>query len=205
MVPIHKQKEPRELTNFRMKRTKPSASYGNMPSDCKQKVKAHLLWEQGYICAYCMTRIKEENSNIEHWDPQSSQNGNDLNYANMLATCDKTHLPKEEQTCNAAKDHSRLEYNPANPSDAARMKIRYDFNDGAIHSNDDKFDRQLENVLRLNIAMLRQNRLSVFKAIKKALSKDKKSINKLIAKFTPSTGHNEPYCGIAFYYLNQVK
>ncbi|MDO4540017.1 MAG: retron system putative HNH endonuclease [Syntrophomonadaceae bacterium] len=54
----------------------------------KQRLKETLLDEQGYICCYCMQRIGDYNSHLEHFKPQSKYPANDLDYDNILVSCD---------------------------------------------------------------------------------------------------------------------
>lgn len=55
----------------------------------KEKIRESLLAEQHYLCAYCMTPIKNEglHTSIEHWVPLSKSKLDALNYWNFLATC----------------------------------------------------------------------------------------------------------------------
>ena len=67
MLPIHKSAE-NPLENFvRI----PGATYSDagIPKD---QLKESLLKEQGYLCAYCMSRISEDTMKVEHWHPQRS-------------------------------------------------------------------------------------------------------------------------------------
>jgi uncharacterized protein (TIGR02646 family) len=201
MVPINKGFEPRELVSYR---ATPGASYDGMPSDCKDSVKESLLHEQGFVCAYCMSVINVDNSTIEHWDAQTNQHGNDLSYGNMLAVCRKEGLPKTKQTCDVAKNGFPLKYNPACHMDAVRMAIYYNLHDGTICSRDDEFNKQLNEVLNLNVSILKSNRLAVLKAAMKALAKNTPA--QLIEKYRPDTSVNPhfiEYCGIAFHYLSK--
>lgn len=203
MVPIRKRTEPRELVAYR---ATPGAAYDGMSGDCKDAVKDSLLQEQGYVCAYCMCVISVENSSIEHWDAQTNEHGNDLDYGNMLAVCRREGRPKPEQTCDVAKNGFALKYNPAAPSDFCRMAIYYNQNDGTIKSRDPIFDRQLNDVLNLNLALLKSNRKVVLKAVKAALQKGVPA-KRLIEKYNPDTSvnsHFREYCGIAFYYLSKI-
>ena len=73
-----------------------NGTYPNLTSEIKSDLLKALLGEQGYICAYCMQTINENNSSIEHIIGQSftDENGdklgekNQLNYENLLVVCE---------------------------------------------------------------------------------------------------------------------
>ena len=65
-------------------------------------------------------------------------------------------------TCNTVTQRratSDLEWSPADPDHRIETRIRYD-PDGAVHS-EAYFDDQLNEVLNLNLAVLRNNRAGV--------------------------------------------
>jgi uncharacterized protein (TIGR02646 family) len=87
---IHKEvsNEPQSLKEFR---STPNSTY----DDCnKADIRKALLKEQGYLCAYCMSRISDKldkdarpKMTIEHYDAQSTDEGGRLKYVNMLGVC----------------------------------------------------------------------------------------------------------------------
>lgn len=87
-------REPKELSNYRQ--NTPNASYDGFHD--KRIVKQSLIEEQGYICAYCMGKIKDaDDCSIEHFiaqkrhtdSPYSEQQHKEksLLYSNMMAVC----------------------------------------------------------------------------------------------------------------------
>lgn len=65
-------------------------TWDNFSGEPKQATKTALVKEQGYICCYCMKRIDEQASHIEHIIPRSVSGTNEaqkLDYSNMLASC----------------------------------------------------------------------------------------------------------------------
>lgn len=54
----------------------------------KPRLREELLKEQGYICCYCMKRINNNTSHIEHFWPKGEFSSSDMDYANMLASCE---------------------------------------------------------------------------------------------------------------------
>ena len=185
MLPIHKSAE-NPLENFvRI----PGATYSDagIPKD---KLKESLLKEQGYLCAYCMSRISEDTMKVEHWHPQRSDTEGkklsaeekekerllSIDYKNMLAVCtgNEGH-PQKEQHCDTRKGNKHLLYNPSNPQDHNRLKIYY-LRSGEIASEDAAFCAQLgkkegekAGVLNLNCPKLINNRAAIIDAVLKAL------------------------------------
>lgn len=60
-------------------------------------LRGHLLEEQGYLCCYCMQRIEDYDSHIEHFVPRSIKKRRphsifadcvDLDYTNMFMSCE---------------------------------------------------------------------------------------------------------------------
>ena len=71
-----------------------NGTYENIKKDLKEDLLMSLLKEQGYICAYCMKKINQDNSTIEHIIGQKYKDGNidlgkenELKYENLLAVC----------------------------------------------------------------------------------------------------------------------
>ena len=62
-------------------------TYKDLRGKEKNEVKYSLMKEQGYICCYCECRLIDDDSHIEHFRPQSEEDGNPLDYTNMLCSC----------------------------------------------------------------------------------------------------------------------
>lgn len=226
MLPIHKSPE-NPLEDFvRI----PGATYSDagIPKD---KLKESLLKEQGYLCAYCMSRISEDTMKVEHWHPQRSDTeGKELSpeekekerllsidYKNMLAVCtgNEGH-PKKEQHCDTRKGNKHLLYNPSDPQDHNRLKIYY-LRSGEIASEDAAFCAQLgkkegekAGVLNLNCPKLINNRAAIIDAILKALHKlpqqaSKGKISAILKNWQEpdSAGMLKEYAGVAIYFLTK--
>ncbi len=201
MLPIQKQKEPIELVRFR---ATPNARYDGMDSVCKSALKKALLQEQGFVCAYCMSRIEDENCTVEHWEPQSLNSVSDLDFGNMLAVCRHENVARAEQTCDVAKNGYRLKFNPARDGD--KLQIFYDYYSGEIHSRNVEFNDQLSCILNLNVVFLKNNRIAVLNGVRRALNK--KTASKLMDIYRTDVSVNPKfmeYCGIAFSYLSKKK
>lgn len=151
MVEIKKGKEPPVLIAYRKT---PYATYDGMPKDIHDAVLESLMKEQGYLCAYCMCRIpqneKSPSATIEHWDPQSKTSiDKALDYRNMFAVCNGNRGcgAKKYMTCDARRGDDSLTVNPLNPLTIS--KIEYKSN-GIVFSTDPDINNDLNDTLNLN-------------------------------------------------------
>lgn len=104
MIYIEKKSEP---VSLREGRETPGADFDGLD---KRELRKSLLEEQGYLCAYCMKRIrKDKNVKIEHYHPRNIQN--QMDYGNLLAVCmdnqtledEKGKVQKVRFTCDSCK------------------------------------------------------------------------------------------------------
>lgn len=213
MRAIRKGQEPRELREYRCK---PDALYdGPLFTAVKQAIREQLLREQGYLCAYCMERIDDQQMKemkVEHWHCQDKYPNEQLDYQNMLGAClGQNHEgePYNQQTCDTRKGNKCLKYNPANPNDRIESHIRF-LGNGKVQSDDAKFDGQLNEVLNLNHPKLEKNRKAVWNAVHDALAKKPGNrtpaeIQKLLDQWNRpnQAGQLREYCTVAVYYLRK--
>ena len=81
---VKKQRVPTVFGQIRSRRS----DYDELLSSEKDEIKQVLLDEQGYKCAYCMSKISMSNSTIEHYIPRNGINGDmplSLDYRNLFA------------------------------------------------------------------------------------------------------------------------
>ena len=87
---IKKAVEPEVLSDFKINYRNDcgnEATYNKITTIVKNKLKSELLKEQFYICCYCMNRVTQINSHIEHVKPQSKFPKETLDYGNLLVSC----------------------------------------------------------------------------------------------------------------------
>lgn len=205
MRAIAKGREPQSLAAHRRK---PHSDYDNYEG--KDALRESLAAEQQGLCCYCMGRIRPvaNGMKIEHWRSRACYPGEQLNYRNLLGAClGGERQPRCRQHCDTRKGDDDLLWNPAEPAHAIEARVRYD-PDGAIRSGDDEFDAQLNDILNLNLAFLRNNRKAVLDSLLqwwRAQPKPapKGRIERQRHKFAVGNGDLAPYCQVAVWWLDR--
>ena len=106
MKHIIKYSEPQALTDLKGESNAHwQPSYNDLSGDAKKAVKDALMVEQGYLCCYCERRLTDEDSHIEHFQPQSDPNVDPLDFANMLCSCQQQLKKGEPRHCGNLKEH----------------------------------------------------------------------------------------------------
>lgn len=168
MRSISKQGEPSSLTRHRCA---DHADYDNYAD--KDALRRSLVDEQRGLCCYCLSRIRPDTGamKIEHWHCQEYYPNEQLDYRNLLGACmGNEGKPKAQQHCDTSKGNRVLSRNPADPLHRVEDLTRF-MGDGRIVSNDPGFDSELNGVLNLNLAFLRNNRKATLDAFKGAIDK----------------------------------
>ena len=200
-----KGREPPSLTAHRRA---PHGDYDNYPD--KDTLRNALVAEQRGLCCYCMGRIRPgaNEMKIEHWRCQAHYPNEQLSYRNLLGAClGGEGKPSSSQHCDTRKGDADLRWNPADPVHAIEAWVRYG-SDGAIWSSDAVFDDQLNRVLNLNLAFLKNNRKGVLDAVlcwwraqlKPVLPR---RIERQRDKYTVGSGELAPYCQVAVWWLQR--
>jgi uncharacterized protein (TIGR02646 family) len=209
MRAITKGPEPPSLTAHRQT---PHANYDNYND--KDGLRRALVTEQQGICCYCMARIRNrhDNAKIEHWQCQDRYPGRQLDYLNLLGACKGGEKqPPHFQHCDTRKGSSDLRFNPAESVHRIETRIRYE-SDGAIRSDDEVFDTQLNSILNLNLQILKNNRKNVLDAILDWWRSEKSRIHGPVPidrfarerdKFVADNAELEPFCQVAAWWLGQ--
>jgi uncharacterized protein (TIGR02646 family) len=206
MISIVKGREPTSLQQYRLQS---NAVYdGSQFTPVKEDIRTQLLQEQGYLCAYCMQRIVDDQftTKIEHWHCQNNYPNEQLRYTNMLAVCSGN--TQGCLHCDTKKANHDIKYNPAEPTHRIESKIKYA--GGKIESTDAEFNIQLNDVLGLNCTRLVENRKETIEAVRIGLSKKagrrtQAEINTFICQWSSidGDGYKKEYCGVALYFLRK--
>ena len=209
MRAISKEPEPPRLTAHRLTL---HGGYDNYPD--KDALRRSLSTEQRGLCCYCMGRIRPDANSmkIEHCCCQESYPGEQLRYRNLLGACPGGEgQPHKLQHCDTRKGKQDLRWNPADPDRdiAARLSYR---TDGAIVSDDCEFDHQLNDVLNLNLPMLKRRRKGVLDAVLEWWKQEKRRLQGPVPRgriehkrdrYTAGAGELAPYCQVAVWWLQQ--
>lgn len=183
-----------------------NASFDSLPKEVKDKIRTSLLEEQGYICAYCMKKLKDDSSQvkIEHYVARTEEN--ELDYKNLLAVCKGNEgEPLENQTCDTRKGSQEIKINPQENRDI--LTISYT-NDGRIKSTNKDYQKDFDDTLNLNSTLgLVSLRKSALDSLKRKLYErrthlTRETIEKIYNKYLEANV-KESYVGILLWYLQK--
>jgi uncharacterized protein (TIGR02646 family) len=201
---IEKGPEPGSLTSHRQTAHCDFDNYAG-----KDDLRHALITEQRGLCCYCMGRIRNgaATMRIEHWQCQTHYSAKQLNYRNLLGAClGGQGQPGRLQHCDTRKRDHDLRWNPAEPAHHIETRVRYEL-DGTIRADDAVFDDQLNDVLNLNLAYIKNNRRGVLTALlewwrtKRPVPRVR--IERAIDERTNAVGDLAPYCQVAVWWLKQ--
>ena len=208
---ISKGKEPASLTTHR---ETAHASYDNYPADAKQKLRVALVAEQRGLCCYCMAIIEAlpATMKVEHWQSQEDHEASQLDYSNLLGAClGGEGQPGDFQHCDTRKGKKNLKFSPADPAHNVEQRVSY-LGDGTITSADEEFCAQLQDVLGLNLPVLRNRRKAVIDGLVGWLrdyrsrhhrGPDNATLMREWIRWAPAAGSLRPYAQVALWWLNQ--
>lgn len=204
-----------ELLSLREYRSTPGASYDGCN---KGDIRNALLNEQGYICAYCNQRIKDDDefgkprTSIEHYEAQANDDEKKLNYLNMLGVCNGNEgNPIHLMHCDRSRGNKLLFINPMNNN--CENFIKYD-TDGSIYSEDERVENDINEVLNLNNdRLIKWRKMVMDKVVEDMKRKYKKKegqaysrsdlINEIKNWKLLHENKFHPFCQVAIFYLNK--
>lgn len=200
---IRKGQEPQSLRQHRASQYASYENYGD-----KDVLRGALVTEQQWLCCYCMGRIKPDASKmkIEHWQCQANHRGRELDYRNLLGAClGGEGQPPSSQHCDTRKGNDDLLWNPAETIHAVEAKVDY-LADGTISSSDNTFNDQLNEVLNLNLAILKESRKKAYDGFLEWWRKEKDRLHRPVPrsklqrkkdKYVEGGGKLPPFCQVA--------
>jgi len=207
MKHIVKQDEPHELRELKEQaREDWQPTYDDLAGACKRAVHASLLAEQGIICCYCNMRISQDDSHIEHFRPRGRFPEAELEYENLLASCQLETKRREPLRCGKKKGawfDENLMISPLQEDCKSRFRFTAD---GLIHPSDDNDEAANETILRLGLdnyelRIARKIRIEAVLVDIDQLKPDE--IQKLIEEFErpDEDGRFAPFCTALVYSL----
>lgn len=218
---IAKKEAPKEYQNYCRRK---KASYDDLREENNReiydKLRVSLLEEQGYICCYCGCRIKLDNVTVEHLKPRDKYKKLELDYSNLLASCDggqnkrskskKVNLSKSERDkkyplyCNCQKGDMEIPVTPL--IDGCEERFRYDEKGKIFCKDGDTAAANTMNILNLNNSTLKNQRKAAIESIicrKDEIQKNKK---KEIARYSSKQNDDGvfkyfPFCFVMTSYI----
>lgn len=213
MLYIKKKTEPLALTQAKRNGLQ---CYDEMTTDVKDAIRKQLAEEQGYLCAYCMRRMRLETMQIEHYVAQHPTDGDydpalTIDYSNMLGVCPGNkgeYLPAKCLTCDQHRKYKPLTVDPRNADSVAL--VLYMAN-GEIYSKHPSVNEDLQNTLNLNCeaVYLPQNRKAALDALKGKIYTDcknkpgTKAYFQRLYTYLSSQDILDEYLGILLSYLQK--
>jgi uncharacterized protein (TIGR02646 family) len=182
MKHILKGNAPQSLLEYKLT---PNATYIGLPA--KEDVRILLIKEQKGLCAYCNGRISNEwngisnkpKTGIEHYKSREKYPDLQLEYSNMLGVCNGVSKENNQavQHCDASRKGSdELTIDPLSIS--CEKSIIYG-SDGKIKSSDTAIQSDIDDILKLNISLLKRVRKDILDLVVKRLSKSNKKNNQI--------------------------
>jgi uncharacterized protein (TIGR02646 family) len=206
MRTIAKNREPRSLTEHRLA---PHANYDNYAG--KDDLRRALVAEQRGLCCYCLGPIHPtaDVMKIAHWHAQTTHPREQLHYRNLLGACRGGEgQPRRMQHCDTYQADRNISKNPADPADRVETLIRYR-SDGSIASDDVRFDRELNDVLNLNMASLKNERKAVLAGFTDTIARrgqlERATLERWLRKWNGESdpGELQPFCQVVVYWLQK--
>ncbi|MCU6779898.1 HNH endonuclease family protein [Phocaeicola fibrisolvens] len=223
MILITKNKEPKEWTEYR---NTPGVDYQAIP-----ELVQSLLKEQGYICAYCMRRIPQqdklykkdgknyvltqEDHRVEHVKCRELHDDLKLEYTNMVICC-PGHIGTDDH-CDRLKGAKDISFTPLDQQFINTIKYN---SDGTIISTNELYNTEINDILNLNTKLLKVNRkamltqviIQINGACKKGKCWDKKTLELYLKKYSEKHFEEDEegvkekyysYCGIVTWFIQK--
>lgn len=205
MRTITKRTEPASLTQHRLRAHSDYRNYTD-----RDVLRTALVAEQQGLCCYCMSRIRNEpdKMKIEHWHCQANYPGEQLVYQNLLGACLGGEGQQNSlQHCDTRKGDRDLLWNPADRDHHIQDRINYGA-DGTIKSDNPEFNRQLNEVLNLNLPLFKNRRKSVLDGISEWWRRVRRPVPRFrleqeIGLRSIPHGDLAPYNQVAIWWLNR--
>jgi uncharacterized protein (TIGR02646 family) len=159
-----------------------------------------------------MRRIAEPTAQkmvIEHFKPQSLYPELQFNYYNLLASCQGNEgLSESYQHCDERKKSHEITINPLNQTMMERIKFT---SNGEIYTDDVILDKDINNVLNLNLQQLKNERKAIILGLEQKIQRkfkdktvSKSFINELLKEWSARADNQyRPMCQVAIQYLQK--
>lgn len=172
---------------------------------CKPALREYLRQEQYQLCAYCEGKLEDNNSHIEHIEPQERNPQRRFDYQNLIASCNggeeccadelkPSYAQLDIQSCGHRKSNAFEPDLFLNPVEVREISdyFAYDCHSGMIQCNENQSPAKANymiDLLHLDSVYLCHSRLNartaLIKAIKRSGKKPQQALPKLLAKPRP--------------------
>lgn len=203
MRAITKGEEPACLAAHRAQEFSDYANYQGKPA-----LRAALVADQRGLCCYCMARIAADGQQmkIEHWRGQTAYPELQLSYQNLLGACRGNEgEPLINQHCDTRKGGRDLLVNPAAMPEEIVAGIRY-LTNGEIRSDHEQLDHEIDEILGLNGAGLKNNRKTAIDVVLQwwqAIRPNDDQIQAQIYKIDDGASELTPFSPVAVWFLKR--
>lgn len=189
-------------TNFKIKHGR-DAKFEDLVASEKRNLKEELIKEQYGLCCYCMKRIDWYNSHVEHFIPRSVDSSKEMDYYNLLASCNGYN--DNQENCGHKKDNWYNEYLTISPlSDECETIFKYT-PDGRILSDDMRGKETIEKLELDNDLLKRARKTAIYMSGFFDEELDEDTRKELLEEYsTPVNGELEPFCKAITYCLENV-
>lgn len=208
MKKITKGKEPISLTAYRSSIPSDDMKKETIYEDYKENaiLRKQLLEEQGYVCCYCMSRISERTSKIEHFLPQSEFREKQIDYSNLFVAC-KGGEGTTEHYCDTKKANQILKSIDFSTDTAKKIKYLKNGRVSSFESSENKessLTKEMNEVLNLNCKILVKNRKQTYDDFKNQKKWSKAYLQQVIASYQSSVnGKSSPFSEMMIYLLTK--
>lgn len=198
MKRVDKGPEPRFLVEYRGTADATYEAWSEVA-----RLRGLLVERQHRVCVYCERRIAVEGSSVEHFRPRHGPHGAPelrLAWSNLWAVCDGGRRGRV-QRCDASKGDRVCRLDPGTVTDAHFLFSA----DGAVRHVDPVADAELDDVLALNIAALRQSRAAALAGMLGHLQRrsggswSRELVERALARLDPA----EPHAGYLRWWLRR--
>lgn len=204
---IEKQVAPERFTRYRKRRGTTFKDLSENHVDIKDELRQSLLEEQGYICCYCGSKVAFENSIIEHLKSRHNFAELQLNYDNMMISCDGGKSARISgraypSHCDDYKGDKEIQVHPLMPDCECRFKFD---EEGQIFCDPSDIDaKETITLLNLDNAALKHKRKYIIDCFK-YLPKDHNWSGEISKLQQVTTGTYQEFCFVAKSYIETYK
>lgn len=135
-------------------------TYENFRNPEKRELHQSLIQEAGHLCGYCGMSVDIGTSHIEHFRPQHPYVALELDYRNLLVSCQRETLRRAPRHCGVAKDGAFEEHLHVSPFEFGTDERFVYTLTGDISSTarvDDAANHMID-LLKLSISFLKNRR-----------------------------------------------